>query len=225
MIQAIGETLAAGTAIAISILPIVGLIVFVTSKGGRIKGTAYALGWFLSLWVATFLLAWIGNATTSGSNGGDPSAWAVLLQAGLGVVFLLMGVLTFIKRPKDPSHVKEPKWMAAVDSTSAIVAFGFGALLVVANGKNLPLIVLAAVDFTQANLSTLQLGGAVTVFALIGSSLMFVPTVLALVAPKSSAKFLDEMRTWLMVHDAPILAVIFLMMGVSFLGKAISALG
>ena len=225
MLPAIGETLTAATAIAISILPIVGLIVFVTSKGGRIKGAAYALGWFLSLWVATFALAWIGNATTSGSDGGDPSIWAVLLQAGLGVIFLLMGVFTFIKRPKDPSQVKEPKWMAAVDSTSAIIAFGFGALLVVANGKNLPLIVLAAVDFSQANLSTLQLAVVVTVFALIGSSLMFFPTVLALVSPKASAKFLDEMRTWLIIHEAPILAIIFVLMGVSFLGKAISALG
>ncbi len=225
MLQAIGETLTAATAIAISILPIVGLIVFVTSKGGRIKGAAFALGWFLSLWVATFLLAWLGNAAMSASNGGDSPTWAVLLQAGLGMLFLVMGVLTFTRRPKDPLQVKEPKWMVAVDSSSAIVAFGVGALLVVANGKNLPLIVLAAVDYSQANLSVVQLAIVVTVFALIGASLMFVPTVIALVAPNSSAKVLDEMRTWLIVHEAPILAIIFVLMGVSFLGKAISALG
>ena len=115
--------------------------------------------------------------------------------------------------------------MTAVDSTSAVVAFGIGAFGVVVNGKNLPLIVSAAVDFSLANLRVGQLVVVVTIFAFTGTMLAMLPLVYALIRPQSSAKLLNEMRTWLIAHNAPIMAAIFALMGVSFFGQAISAFG
>ena len=224
MAQAIGTTLTKAFAIAISVIPLVGLIVFVTAKGGRAKGAAYTSGWFLSLWLATFALSWIGTAALSGSDG-KPSTGVALLQVGLGVIFFAISVWFIANRPKAPSQVKQPGWMTAVDSTSAVVAFGIGAFGVVVNGKNLPLIVSAAVDFSLANLRVGQLAVVVTIFAFTGTMLAMLPLVYALIRPQSSAKLLDEMRTWLIVHNAPIMAAIFALMGVSFLGQAISAFG
>lgn len=224
MAQAIGATLTKAFAIAISVIPLVGLIVFVTAKGGRAKGAAYTSGWFLSLWLATFALSWIGTAALSGSDG-KPSTGVALLQGGLGVIFFAISVWFIANRPKDPSQVKQPGWMTAVDSTSAVVAFGIGAFGVVVNGKNLPLILSAAVDFSLANLRVGQLVVVVTIFAFTGTMLAMLPLVYALIRPQSSAKLLDEMRTWLIAHNAPIMAAIFALMGVSFLGQAISAFG
>ncbi len=225
MIRAIGETLPIITGIMISPVPIAGLIVVLTSKRGPIKSVAFGLGFFAALWLPTFLLAWGGQKIIAVSGSGSVlPMWGNRIYAGVGVLLLALGCWVFIKHSSKMASSTEPKWLKTIDSASMLMVFGFGSLLVYLNPKNLPLVISAAVDYAQASLSTAQLATVVTVFAVMGSLLIFLPIVLAHLARKSSARLFDKMRPWLIAHNKVILAVICVVVGVAMLGKAFAVL-
>ena len=56
-------------------------------------------------------------------------------------------------------------------------------------------------------IDTAQLAIAITVYVFIGSLLMFIPSLLAWLAPNTFEKFLEEMQAWLMERNGSILAV------------------
>jgi Sap, sulfolipid-1-addressing protein len=223
MIQAIRDTLPIMTAVMISPIPVAGLIVVLTSKNGPVKSIAYGMGFFLALWLPTFLLAWTGKKTIAVSGGsGASSTWGMLIHVALGVILLVVGIVAFRKHLRKTSPATEPKWTKTLDSASMLMVFALGGVLVL-NPKNVALLISAAVDYAQASLSTVQLAVVVTVFAVIGSLLIFLPIVLVHLARKSSAKLFGRMRPWLVAYNALILAVICFIAAVAMLGRAFSA--
>jgi hypothetical protein len=224
ILQALGDTFTLMAGVMISPIPLAGLIVVLTSKGGRYKAIVFGAGFFVAVWLATFVVAWVGNEADAVSGGrGGSSMWRTIVHGGLGAFLLILGALSFIKWSRGPSKVKEPRWMRKLDAASMFTIFGIATLLVLVNPKNLALVVSAATDYAHADLSTAQLGVVVTVFATLGSLLAFVPIALELAAPETSTKVLDEMRPWLIANNGLILAVILVITGMHMLGKAVSA--
>jgi hypothetical protein len=223
MIQAIRDTLPIMTAVMISPIPVAGLIVVLTSKRGPIKSVAYGLGFFVALWLPTFLLAWTGKQTiaVSGSSGAS-STWSTLINGGMGVILLVVAILAFRSHLRNRSPATEPRWMKTLDSAPMLIIFALGGIITL-NPKNVPLLVSAAVDYAQASLSTVQLAIVVTVFAAVGSLLIFLPIVLVHLARKSSARLFGKVRPWLVAHNAIVLAVICFVAAVAMLGGALSA--
>ena len=223
MIQAIRDTLPIITAVMISPIPLAGLIVVLTSKRGPVKSVAYGMGFFVALWLPTFLLAWTGRQTiaVSGSNGAS-STWGIFIHAGMGAILLVVAVLAFRKHLRQTSPATEPRWMKTLDSAPMLMVFALGGVITL-NPKNVPLLISAAVDYAQASLSTVQIAIVVTVFAALGSLLIFLPIALVHLARNSSAKLFGKMRTWLVAHNAIVLAVICLIAAVAMLGGALSA--
>jgi Sap, sulfolipid-1-addressing protein len=223
MIQAIRDTLPIITAVMISPIPVAGLIVVLTSKRGPVKSVAYGMGFFVALWLPTFLLAFAGQKTIAFSGGtGASSTWGVLIHVGMGVILLVVAIVAFKKHLRKTSPATEPRWMKTLDSASMLMVFALGGVITL-NPKNVPLLISAAVDYAQAGLSTVQLAIVVTAFAAIGSLLIFLPIVLVHLARKSSAKLFGRMRPWLIAHNAIILAAICLVAAVAMLGSALSA--
>lgn len=224
MIQAIGNTLPIITAIMISPIPMVGLIVVITSKRGPAKAVAYGMGFFTAIWLTAFLLGEIGQDLIGGPGGaGRSSTLGGLIHAVVGAILLVVGSVVLVRHLRRTSPPTEPKWMRALDSASILPVFGLGCLLALVNPKNLPLIVSATVDYVQANLSTVQLAIAVTVLALIGSLLIFLPILLVHLARKRSARLCAKLRPWLVAHNATILAAVCLIVGAALLGKALAS--
>jgi len=223
MIQAIRGTLPIMTAVMISPIPMAGLIVVLTSKRGPVKSVAYGLGFFVALWLPTFLLAWTGKQTMAVSGGsGASSTWGTLIHAAMGVILLVVAIVAFRKHLRNTSPATEPGWMKTLDSASMLVVFALGGVITL-NPKNLPLLISAAVDYAQMSLSTVQLAIVVTVFAAIGSLLIFLPIALVHLARNSSARLFGKVRPWLVAHNAIVLAVICCIAAVGMLGSAFSA--
>jgi threonine/homoserine/homoserine lactone efflux protein len=223
MIEAIGGTLPIMTAVMISPIPMAGLIVVLTSKRGPIKSVAFGMGFFAALWLPTFLLAWTGKHTIAVSAGsGTSSAWSAPIHAVLGVILLVVAFLAFRNHLRHRSMGTEPRWMRTLDSASMLMVFALGGVITL-NPKNVPLLFSAAVDYAEASLSTVQLAIVVTVFALVGSLLIFLPIVLVHLARKPAAKLCHKMRPWLVANNAFILAVICLIAAVAMLGRAFYA--
>jgi len=175
MIQAIRGTLPIIIAVMISPIPLAGLIVVLTSKRGPVKSNAFGLGFFVALWLPTFLLAWTGKKTIAASGAEASSTWSMVIHIVLGVILLIVALLAFRNHLRHRSMGTEPKWMKTLDSAPMLIVFALGGIITL-NPKNVPLLISAAVDYAQASLSTVQLAIVVTVFAAIGSLLIFLPS-------------------------------------------------
>jgi threonine/homoserine/homoserine lactone efflux protein len=214
---AIGETLVWAFGIALSAIPLAALTILLSSKGGRAKGLAYAIGWFGSIWIFVLVFAALGDAATTADS--QPTAHPILLLV-LGVAFLFLAMRSFRKRPRDDADLEEPAWMDRVDRMNWLVALGLGVLLAVGNPKNIPLALAAAADFVAADLTGGELLVADTVFTLVASVFVIVVVAIPFFAPRAEDT-LGGLRQWLLEHNAVILTVIFALLGVAMIGKAI----
>ena len=117
-----------------------------------------------------------------------------------------------------------PSWMSAIDTITPAKAFGLGALLSGVNPKNLALCLAGGVAIGGGALSTGESAAAVVVFVVIGSCSVAVPVVGYLVAKERMQQPLDELREWLTVHNAAVMSVLLLVIGVDVLGKGLAGL-
>ena len=117
-----------------------------------------------------------------------------------------------------------PKWMGTVDTLSPVKAFGLGVLLAGVNPKNLILTAGAAVGLAQLGLSTTDAVVATAVFVVIASLTIVVPVLYALVGGERARRSLDSAKAWLSVHDAAVMAVLFLVFGVDLIANGLPPL-
>ena len=221
----VGQKLPDAIGIALSAMPIAGLLLMLTAaQAGQAKALAYALGWMFALSGAVTLTTLASQAVTQ-ALGGDTAIWVAGLEILLGVIQLYLGFITIRKRPKNPSEVEEPRWMKAVDKMSVSSAFLFGVLMIITNAKNLSLSIAAGASFVRAKLGNGQLAATIAVFTLIGSITILGPVLLTLFAPKRSASFLIAMREWLIANNVIILTLVFWIVGAIILVSGLRVLG
>ena len=117
-----------------------------------------------------------------------------------------------------------PKWMQAIDTFTTGKSLGFGVLLSGVNPKNLALTIAAATAIAQTGISGGEAAGALAIFILIGSLSILAPVVIYLAMGSRAAAILDELKTWMALHNAAIMAVLLLVLGVKLIGDAIGGL-
>ena len=140
--QAIGGSLALAVGIALSPIPIIAVVLMLTSRKARVNGPAFVLGWLIGLGiVGAIVLAVAGPAGASKS--GSPATWVSWVKIVLGVLLLLVAARQFRSRPRGGEEPHMPKWMTTIDKTTPLGAFGLAAALSGANPKNLLLAVAA----------------------------------------------------------------------------------
>ena len=222
---AVGQKLPDAIGIALSAMPIAGLLLMLTAtQAGQAKALAYSLGWMVALSGVVTLTALAGKAVTQ-ALGGGAVIWVSGLEILLGVIQLYLGFITIRKHLKNPSEVEVPRWMQAIDRMSVRSAFLLGVLMIFTNAKNLTLSIAAGASFVRANLSIWQLVATIGVFTLIGSTSILGPVLLTLVVPKRSALFLVVAREWLIANNAIILALVFWIVGAIILISGLRILG
>lgn len=224
MWSAIGSTLSEAVGIMLSPMPIAGLIVLLSAKDGRAKGAAFVAGWVIALGLVVTLLA-VAFGSVDDSTSSTPSTWVGVVEVVLGAALLYIAFNSWRGRPRDGEEPVEPGWMQAIDKMSTLGALGVGFGFIALNTKNIPLSIAAAAEWTSEGVSGGDLAVAIVVFTLTGSSALIAALALTLVAPATSSTVLDDVRHWLMAHNAVIMTVLFLLLGSKILGAGISALG
>lgn len=221
----LGQKLPDAIGIAASAMPIAGLLLMLTAaQSGRAKAFAYALGWMCALSGAVTLAALASRAVTQ-ALGGDAVIWVAGVQILLGAVQLGLGFITLWRYRRQPQDVKIPGWMRAADRMSVGNAFFFGALMIVTNGKNLPLSIAAGASFVHASLSSTQLAATIAAFTLLGSITILGPVLLTLLIPRRSASLLVRARKWLIANHALILTLVLWIVGTFVLVSGLRLLG
>ena len=109
--QAIGGSLPLAVGIALSPIPIIAVVLMLTSRRARVNGPAFVLGWLAGLAIVgaiALAVAGAGGASKSGS----PATWVSWVKIVLGVLLLLVAAREFRSRPRGDAEPQMPKWMA-----------------------------------------------------------------------------------------------------------------
>ena len=221
--QAIGQMLPAAIGVAISPLPIVAVVLMLVTARGRVNGPAFLLGWLVGLAVVGVVVLSVADGADA-SEDGAPADWVSWLKLVVGILLLLLAVKQWRGRPRPGEEPQAPKWMAALDTFSPVKSLGAGALLSGANPKNLLLAIAGAAAIAQTGLSAGEETVAWIVFMVLASLGVGTPVVLYFALGERSKSMLDELKTWMSTHNAAIMAVLLLVLGVKLLGDGISGL-
>jgi hypothetical protein len=221
--EAIGQSLPLAIGVALSPVPIIAVVLMLTTPRARGNGPAFVLGWLVGLGVVgAIVLALAGPG--GASEQGQPATWVSWLKLLLGLGLLLVAVRQFRGRPHQGEEASLPKWMGAIDRFAPGQALGGGAALAAANPKNLLLAVGAAAAIAQLGIPGGQQVVAYAVFAVIGTLGVGAPVVLYFATGTRSAELLGRLKDWMAHNNAVIMAVLCLVIGVKLVGDALSGL-
>lgn len=221
--HAIGASLPIAVGVLVSPMPIVAVVLMLVSRRARSNGLAFLLGWVVGIAVVgAVVVLLVGGSASTGEA--EPATWVSILKLVLGLLLLLLAGKQWTGRPRDGAEPPTPAWMAAVDSFTAVKAFGLAVALGAVNPKNLLLVVAGGTTIAQATTSTGEQLGALAVFTVVASIGVATPVVLYLAMGARAAHLLDELKSWMTQNNATIMAVLLLVLGSKMIGDGISTL-
>jgi threonine/homoserine/homoserine lactone efflux protein len=221
--EGISEVLTFAIGVAISPVPIIAVILMLFSGRARVNGPVFLLGWVLALGVVSGVAYFVSDASDAGtdSTASDTISWAKIV---FGVLFLLLATRNWRNRPAVGGEAEMPKWMAGIDSFAPGKAFALGLLLAGVNPKNLLLAASAGAGLAQLGLSTSDAVVSLIVFVVVGSITIAGPVVYYLTGGDHAKAELDSLKSWLALHNAAVMTVLFLVFGVDLIAKGLPPL-
>lgn len=221
--DAIGQMLPNAVGVAISPLPVVAVVLILVTPRARSNSIAFLLGWWFGVAaVGGIALAAAGGADPS--DEGEPATWVSILKLFMGIGLILLAAKQWQSRPRPGVEPEAPEWMHALETFTPLKAAGMGALLSGPNPKNLLLTVAGAAAIAQAGVSGGEQVIALSVFVLIASLGILVPVGLYFGLGDRSRTYLDELKDWMSRYNAPITAVLLLVLGAKGIGDAMADL-
>jgi threonine/homoserine/homoserine lactone efflux protein len=221
--EAIGGSLPLAFGVAISPVPIIAVVLMLTTRRGRVNGPVFVLGWLCGLAVVGAIVLSVLGPSGAGSSGSS-ATWVSWVKIALGVLLLLLAGRQFRGRPAGDEPAAMPKWMAAIDTIKPPAAFGLAAVLAGVNPKNLLMAVGGAAAIAQTGISGAQQAVAYAIFALIGTLGVGIPVAIYFALGDRSASILRGLKDWMGKNNAVIMAVLCLIIGVKLIGDAIGGL-
>lgn len=219
--NAIGQVLPLAVGVMLSPVSVISVALMLMSRRARLNGPGFVLGWLVGLAaVGAIVLAIAGPADAS--DHGKPATWVSVLKLVLGLLLVLLAVRQWRARPGPGQDVAMPKWMGSIERFNPGQAVGAGAVLSGVNPKNTLLAVGAAATIAQTGIGGAPQAIAFAVFAAVATLGVAAPVVMYLVLGDRSRRILAGLRDWMGQHNAVIMAVLCLIIGVKLIGDAIS---
>jgi Sap, sulfolipid-1-addressing protein len=220
--EAIGHSLPLAIAVALSPIPIVAVVVLLTSSRARSLGPVFVLGWLLGLVVVgAVVLAILGPSAADSS--GQRTRWVSWVMIVLGVLLLVEAGRRWRGRPSG-GEAPLPAWLGALDRLKPAAALGGGVVLGGVRPKSLLLVVGGAATIAQTGIAGGQQAIAYAVFAVVATIGVAAPVVIYFAMGTRSTELLGRLKDWLRRNHAVILAVVLLVIGVTLIGDGIGRL-
>jgi threonine/homoserine/homoserine lactone efflux protein len=214
--EAIGGVLAPAVGVALSPIPIVAVVLMLSTPRGRVNGLAFSVGWILGLLAVTLVVLFAtSGADDPTSSAADGTSTATVVG---GVALAVVGFRQWRKRPKAGEQPAMPGWMATVDEFGPGKALGLGVVLSGVNPKNLVLTAAAAASFSTVAADGAEIVAGEVVFLLIACSTVVGLVLLHLVLGPRVARLLDGLKTTMATHNAVIMAVICWVLAAKLIG-------
>jgi Kef-type K+ transport system membrane component KefB len=221
--EAIGQSLPLAVGVALSPVPIVAVVVLLTSSRARSLGPVFVLGWLLGLVVVgAVVLAVVGPS--GGGSSGQRRTWVSWVLVVVGVLLLVEAVRRLRGRSGGGEEVSLPAWLGAIDRLKPAVVLGGGVVLGGVRPKSLFLAVGGAAAIAQTGIAGGQQAIAYAVFAVVATIGVAAPVVIYFAMGERSAELLGRLKGWMRRNNAVILAVVLLVIGVTLIGDGIGGL-
>jgi peptidoglycan/LPS O-acetylase OafA/YrhL len=221
--EAIGQSLPLAIGVALSPIPIIAVVVLLTSSRARSLGPVFVLGWLLGLGVVGAIVLAVVGPSGAGSSG-QRTRWGSWVLIVLGVVLLVAAVRHVRGRAGGGQEVPLPAWLGAIDRLKPSVVLGGGVVLGGMRPKSLLLVVAGAAAIAQTGIAGGQQAIAYAVFAVIATIGVAAPVVIYFAMGTRSGELLGRLKGWMRRHHAVILAVVLVVIGVTLIGDGIGGL-
>jgi hypothetical protein len=190
------------------------------SDGGAMKATAFVAGAAAVRLVQGVIFGFVlGTADQGGDESG--AIVAVLLLVA-GIAMLITAVKKW-RKEEDPD-APSPKWMAMLQSLSALKAFAMGALLMALALKQWVFTLSAIAIIEQAGAGLAPSVLAFLAFVLGAQLLVATPIAAYAIAPSATGRLLDAAQNWLERYERVILTAVSFIFGLWFLWKGLAGL-
>ena len=220
LLYALGQVIPLAVGVALSPLPVIGVVLVAMSPRAAASGPAFVLGRMLGLAiVVTVTIAAADLLYAAAANAGLPA----VVKLVLGLALVVLGLTKWRPKPKGTEPAL-PGWMQSFSSIAPGRAFGVGVLLSLANPKELALLVAVGLTVGGAPLVVADEIVLGLVVVLVASITVAIPVVAVLVAPKRVAPLLDGVRTWLTANSSVVMGLLLVVIGAVVTGGAISEL-
>jgi threonine/homoserine/homoserine lactone efflux protein len=219
--EAIGQTLPLAVGVALSPVPIIAVILMLVTPRARSNGPAFVVGWLIGLAIVGTIVLLVADPSGA-SDDGEPATWVSVLELVLGALLVLIALKQWRGRPHRDDEAVTPKWMGALDNFTAPKALGAGAVLAGANPKNFLLAVGAGAAIAKTGIPAGEQAVAYAVFAVIGTVGVAAPVAIYFALGDRSGALLGRLKAWMAQHNAVIMAVLCLVIGVKLIGDAIA---
>ncbi len=219
--EAIGQLLPFAAAVALSPIPIVAVVLILSTPRARTLGPAFLVGWIGAIAVVGWILLAIA-ASVNASDEGQPADWVNWLKLALGLGLAYVALRQWRGRPESGEEVATPAWMGALDDFSPLKAAGAAVVLSLVNPKNLLLVVGAVATEAQFGLSAGEEFVVWIVFTLVASIGVAAPVVLYFTMGTRATELLERLKIWMTRNSKTVMAVLCLVIGVKLVGDAIS---
>lgn len=223
MLEIIGATLANATAIAISPIPVIAVILMLMSPRAVTMGVSFLAGWLLGILVATTVFTPLADVVPEPETNGGSQPILGTAQLVLGAGLLLLAVKQWRGRPRDGETPELPAWMSKIDTMKPGAAFVLAVALAAVNPKNLLVAASAGATIGRGSGGMVEAIVPILVFTLIAGLSVLAPVVIVLVARNAAGTALTGIREWLTTNNAAIMTVVLVVLGAQVLGKGLAA--
>ena len=215
---ALAEVLPLAVAIAASPFAIVPAILLLFTVRPRATGGAFLAGWLLGLTVITATATMLASVVDPFAEAPDWASWA---RIALGVLLIGLAVRKVLRRKVVTTA---PAWIGRLKDATPSRAFVLAVVMAVANPKILLLAGAAGVIIGAAELTRSETAASVAAVVVVASLTVALPVLLYLVLGDRVLGPLGKARDWLNRHNAVVMAVVLLVLGVALLLEGVSAL-
>src|SRR5436305_5526723 len=160
--KAIGEILPYALGAAISVIPIIAIILMLVTPKAKANGSSFAAGFVAGLALICIVAVVLAGGSNYSSSSG-PTKTVSTIKLVLGLLLLFAAFRQWRARPKPGEEPKMPKWLASIDQFTPARSLGIGAALSTVNPKNFAMSPAAGLSIAQAGLSTGQEAGTVLI--------------------------------------------------------------
>jgi hypothetical protein len=218
--QVIGEILGLAVGVAISPIPIIAVVLLLSTPRGKGNSLSFLLGWLIGLGLVGVIVLLVADPAGASEDGG-PAAWVGWLVLILGALSIVLGIRQFLGRPRGGEEPPMPKWMGAIDKFKPGQSLGIGFVLAALNPKNLTLTLAAAATIAGAGLAGGDPYIVLAVFVVIGTLGLAIPIGIYFLGGDKAAETLADLRHWLAVNNAAIMSVLFVVIGAKLVGSGL----
>ena len=216
--SALTELIPLALVVAISPLSIIPAVLVLHTPRPKPTSLAYLAGWIFGLVALTSIFVEVSSLL----GGLDKApAWASWLRIVVGVALIVFGVFRWLAR-KRSAH--SPAWMAKITSATPGRAALIAAALVVVNPKVLFVCAAAGLAIGSAGLGAAGAWTSLIFYVVVAASSAAIPVLAYAVVGQRLDSPLARLKEWMERHNASLVAVILIVIGLLVLYKGIHGL-